>query len=624
MLIVLTLLGCTGDDPTRCEPVLSADGATVTLDAGDCGGAELTAEVPADVELELRVDGPVLTPVLTATADTTFTHLHLAGDVTLQGEETPRWWRQGYQSWSWSGVLELEPVERDEAGLPRVGGDGDAWSVAGETPYTSWWVGLLGRPDGASVLAGALSASTTKVWLAAEEDRLEVVWGGRGESIHLAAGESLALDPVRLDVGTDAFALYEAYGRASAELLDVPPLPDELPVGWATWYQLYEDVTEDDVRANLAEVQALAADPELAPLDLFQLDDGWQEGWGVWTADAGFPSGMDALADDIAAAGLTPGLWMAPFYVDTASETYAEHPDWFVHTEDGGVLRFTNLGASPVAVIDATHPEAAAWMGQQVADRVAEGWTYLKLDFLYAGAQEGVRHEDVTGVQAYHRGMAVLREAAGDSWVLACGAPMLPSVGYAQSYRSGADIAFTIDRDPRREYLRWQVRSTAARSWQGGVWWWLDPDQILVREPFSVEEARGAVVANAVSGGVWILGDDLPALDAERLAVALDPEAAALRGVRFRPVDPLDYASGFDPGPTGELASPDDRVPVRWVGEDGTVALLNLSDEEVSVQGPGGEELLTGETGAGMHALAPGVGELWRTDGDTDEPEDVE
>ncbi len=275
---------------------------------------------------------------------------------------------------------------------------------------------------------------------------------------------------------------------------------------------------------------------------------------------------------------------------------------------------FVNSELYEHVIVDATHPQAGPWMAQQVADRVADGYTYLKLDFLYAGAQEGQRHADVTGVEAFHVGMALLREAAGDAWVLACGAPLLPSVGYAESYRSGADIAFHVLPDPNPGFLRWQARATAARAWSSGVWWWIDPDNLILRDPLDDAWARGAVAAQAASGGPWLLGDDLPGLPEQRLAWALAPGAVATRGAVPVPLDPLAHPSGFDPGPPAEAVVEDDRVPVRWrLGDDHEV-LLNLDAGPVDVACPGGTELLTGATcdEGDERTLDEGVGEIWR------------
>ncbi len=600
-------------DPCVGDAVLVLDGDTLTLELDGCASLALTAAVSGEGSLtvELVEDQGAVRPLVTAEGDAVFEGLALSGPYGLSGAEPVRFWRQGYQSWSFSGVVETDTVELEQ-GLPTVGGDGDSTSVFQETPWSSWWVGLVGRADGASLLAGAESVARTKVWLATEGTQLWAVWGHRGERVALADGEQLELDPLHLAVGNDAHALHRHYAEAVVGRIGGPELPSPPPTGWATWYQFYAEVTEDDVRSNLA----FAADPgdDLAPMEVFQVDDGWQQLWGAWTAGEDFPSGMDVLAADVADAGFTPGLWMAPFYVHRDTDAYQQNPDWWVRDLDGEEIAFDNIGTGDYAIIDATHPQAGAWMAQQVADRVAEGWTYLKLDFLYAGAQEGQRHEDVTGVEAYHRGLTLLREAAGDAWVLACGAPLLPTVGYAESYRTGADIAFGGIPDPQPEFLRWQARATAARAWANGTLWWNDPDQLLVRAPFDDTRARGAVAAQVVSGGAWLLGDDLPALDEHLLGWALHEGAVGLRGQLPVPLEPLAHPSGLDAGPMYEMVAPDDQVPSRWQVGEHHVVLLNMGDDDLDETCPGGTELFTGETcGAGEpRTLAPGAGEIWQ------------
>jgi hypothetical protein len=602
-------------EASACTELRLELGAGILADRG-CGRLDLQARILGEGTLGLRFDlldqteaGAVIQPVIEGQG--TWTGLALEGGWALDGEEEPAWWRQGYQSWSWSGVSALSAPELDAEGLPVPGGDGDGLSVAWETEGTSWWGGLLGRPEGASWLMGVSRAWESRFYLGADDRTAWAVWGHRGERV--AVDGELRLDPLFLSIGEDPAALHQAWAEAVAGQVPPRALGPAPPTGWATWYQFYSEVTEAQVRENLEIASAINRDPTLAPLEVFQLDDGWQEAWGIWTAGEDFPSGMAALAAEIQAAGMVPGLWMAPFYVHRDSDTFRENPDWWVRDEQGEVIAFTNLGTGDYAIIDASHPQAGPWMAGQVAERVAEGWTYLKLDFLYAGAQEGQRYQELTGTQAYRLGMELLREAAGESWVLACGAPLLPSVGWVEQYRTGADIAFEISPDPDPAYLRWQVHNTLARGFSNGLWWWIDPDQLILREPFSLVQARGAVVAQAVSGGAWLLGDDLASLPEERLALALAPEAVALRGQAASPEDPLRFLSGLDPSPTAERANPDDAVPTRWLFPDGTVALLNLGEGAVEVQGPGGRELLSGEeAAAGSRRLEPGAGELWR------------
>lgn len=628
ILMALLLVGCPGKggDETGSDDVqraFSAEGVSVSHPTW--GALDATFEVLGEGTLELAVepvgsDGAAFRPTLTATNDATFRGLALHGQVSIGGREPLRVWRQGYQSWSWSGVVELETATLDDVGLPEGGGDGDNLSSVDETPTTSWWVGLLGRSDGGGALLGFLSARETRTWVAfsGEGDgpaEVWAVWGNRGESISLPAGASLVLDPLRVDLGSDPFELHRSYAAAAVtDGAPARPLTPPPPTGWATWYTFYDEVTEEDVRSNLARAVALRDVSGLPPLEVFQVDDGWARAWGDWTANERFPSGMAVLAADIAAQGFVPGLWMAPFYVSRSTSTWQEHPDWWVREADGEEIAFSNLGTDDYAVLDVTHPDAAAWLQEVVAARVAEGWTYLKLDFLYAGAQEGVRQEALTGSQAYARGLDLLRDAAPDAWILACGAPLLPSVGFAESFRTGSDIAFGNDPDPRLEYLRWQARATAARSWTNGLWWWMDADQILVRSPFDDAQARGSVTANAVSGGVWFLGDDLPSLPDPRVAMALQPEVVATRGTVGRPVDPLAWPSGLDLGPAVEFYLPDDRVPVQWTLDSGHSAVLNLTEDPVEVPCPAGARgLLSGSPcpSTASISLASGEGEVF-------------
>jgi alpha-galactosidase len=622
-LLPALALGC--DAPLEdsgsadCEaPTLRwVSGDSFALDRPGCASLAMQARVVGEgsmtVALALRDDQ--LVPTVTAGSEgASLRALVLEGDASLEGPEPLRWWRQGYQSWSWAGVVEPGAVSLDEDGLPSVGGAGVNTTFLQDRASTSWWAGLLGRPDGASLLLGAVGASRVPFYAAADDEGgVWAVWGGFDETYELGPGESLELDPLWIGVQDDAQELWRRYGRAAVAHTPARPLA-EPSVGWSSWYTYYADVTEQDVRDNLAVVVALNQAGGHAPVDLLQVDDGWQVRWGEWTANDKFPAGMASLAADIRAAGLQPGLWMAPFYVHREASAYLEHDDWWVLDAEGQELRFDNDSTGDYAVLDVTHPDAAAWLEGVIADRVAEGWTYLKLDFLYAGAEPGQRHEPVSGLEAYARGLEILRRGAGeDRFILACGAPMLPSLGFAEGFRTGADIAFGWDPDPEPAYLRWQARATAGRAWMNGLWWWNDPDVLMLRAPYDDTRARGAVVAQLVSGGLWLAGDDLSSLDEAQLLLELHPEAASLRGLEVEPLAPLRFASGHDLGPVAERQVPDDRVPWMWrVGADGT-ALLNLGEDPVELPTPGGRELLTGEEAAAgtVRVLEPGEGEIW-------------
>ncbi len=553
----------------------------VEIEAPGCGGIVLDNYQligSGDLSQEVYTDGKsIVVQVRAGDTGGALRAVHWSGTWWAAGESPPMIWKQGYQSWSASGVFPLEgPMLFDADGIPTFGGDDGVLEVVEETPWSSWWVGAAGRHEGGSVALGVTRAQSGKFVASFEANGgVHAVWGGGQQVIVLEPGEVVTLDPMWMGVGSEPLALLENYADHALDGREVRSTIDEVPpTGWSSWTEYYSGLTEEHVRSNLAAALEINATSGLADIEVLQLDDGWQVAWGEWTANEKFPSGMGPLAEDIQAAGLTPGLWMAPFYVDENSAIVSDNPDWWVRDADGAVIV---IGGR--AVIDATHPAALAWMATQVSDRVDEGWVYLKLDFLFAGAIEGTRSEVVTGMEAYHIGMSAIREAAGDAWILACGAPMLPTIGYADSYRTGPDMAFEVAPDPNLDHLRNQARYTAARNWTNGRWWWVDADSVMLREPATEAQVRGAAVANAVSGGAYLLGDDMGALTASQLDDGFDLDLVSLRGAWARPQDIWAHPSGFDTSPIIEGLQQDDEVPVLWTFPDGSVAVLNLSGE---------------------------------------------
>src|SRR5207244_547886 len=132
-----------------------------------------------------------------------------------------------------------------------------------------------------------------------------------------------------------------------------------------------------------------------------------------------------------------------------------------------------------------------------------------------AGALEGGRHDDLSGIAAYRQGMRLIRAAIGpDAYLLGCGAPILPSVGLVDAMRVSPDVAphyEPADGDLSQPSQRGAVLTGRGRQWQHGRLWVNDPDCLIVRPAVERREEWASHVAAV--GGLVASSDRLRDLD---------------------------------------------------------------------------------------------------------------
>jgi alpha-galactosidase len=277
------------------------------------------------------------------------------------------------------------------------------------------------------------------------------------------------------------------------------------PTVWCSWYYYFTQVTEQDMLENLDAIDQL----EL-PVDVIQLDDGYQAELGDWLALSGRFRSLEELVGRIRDRGRRAGIWTAPFLVSPRSRLHAEHPEWLV----GGAFAGHNWGEEQRA-LDVTHPGAAEYLHQVFATFRELGIDYFKIDFVYAGALAGRRHQDLPPVEAYRRGLRLIRKAIGtDAYLLGCGAPILPSIGLVDAMRVGPDIAPTYE-PPQGDLgqpSQWSAALTVkGRAWQHGRFWVNDPDCLIARPEMERREDWAAQVERY--GGLRGSSDRLRGLD---------------------------------------------------------------------------------------------------------------
>ncbi|MGW9159336.1 glycoside hydrolase family 36 protein [Microbacterium sp. NPDC055665] len=296
----------------------------------------------------------------------------------------------------------------------------------------------------------------------------------------------------------DGASALAAFGRrfaaaAGARSLSRPPRV------WCTWYEYFEEVHASDVIENLQAIQA-----EDLPIDVVQIDDGWSLGTGEWTA---LNPRFGSLAETVAAirdSGRRAGIWAAPFSVGASSAVATAHPDWIV-----GPAGY-NWG-DDLQGLDLTHPGVRDYLTRVFTDIRELGIDYVKLDFLYSGALPGARWETgATPISAYRSGLELIREVLGEeTYLLGCGAPILPSVGLVDAMRVSGDT-FHEGGEDGSQGLRGRM-SLESRAWQHGCLWTNDPDCLVARPSFVLREEWAQVVLAAP--GIRGFSDRISGLD---------------------------------------------------------------------------------------------------------------
>ncbi len=445
-------------------------------------------------------------------------------DVGAPGDAL-RFYKHGWQSWSPTVVLSCWG-EDEPASPPVIGPGTQPPPLPGR--FVSDLVTVIVEPhSGYGLVAGFVSAADQFSHLWFDRDSAAVSAASHADGIELAHREVLTSERLYIEPGNASAKALCRYGEALTREMDAIPY-NTVTSGWCSWYYYFQGISETEVIANL---EHLAANPGALPVEYVQVDDGYQSEIGDWlTPDPQkFPHGMKHIADEIHARGYKAGLWLAPFIAGAKSRLFAEHPDWFVQFSTGGPSIALINWMQPCYALDLTNPEVIDHLGA-LFRTICHDWDYdyVKIDFIFAGAVDGIRHDpNVTRAQAYRRGLEAIRDAVGERFVLACGNPMGPSIGLADGARIGPDVApywYPLARGAARSSLSDpaavnSIRNTITRFWMHGRLWMNDPDCLLVRETdaaLSSDEVRALATVIGLSGGMVLSSDNLPKLSPAR------------------------------------------------------------------------------------------------------------
>ena len=303
------------------------------------------------------------------------------------------------------------------------------------------------------------------------------------------------------------------------------------PAGWESWYNHYTDINEaliyEDLK-NLTESKNIIRSCN-ASSRIFQIDDGWEKALGDWSVnDERFPHSFTNLTKDIESYGYIPGLWIAPFIIDSRSNTARDHQDWLLRDEKG---KLVPAGYNPLwgkkgtfYVLDLSRDDVIAHL-LSVIDTIINKWgfRYIKLDFLYAGMLWGNYTQKTASYKIYARAIKTLTSITHTKdgnpvAYLGCGVPFELSFTSLPLSRIGCDT-YENWKNKMMRFIHWNGRNEAylnVKDTLGHALWdktifMNDPDVIFIRsENCTLTENQKNLIAkvNILFGSQLMYSDD--------------------------------------------------------------------------------------------------------------------
>lgn len=247
--------------------------------------------------------------------------------------------------------------------------------------------------------------------------------------------------------------VYQTTRRFCRLMCDKPNLAKTPIYGFNTWYYTYGDISRASVMkdAELCGILGSGVVPG-APKPYMVIDDGWtstripdQFNGGPFIPSDDFGD-MRIVAEDIAAKGCTPGIWIRALYVrdelcpEIPASCYSQNQQY--------------VAGKPGKILDPTTEGAQEYIRNLVSGLSGMGYKLIKHDFTcpdYMGNRflspdltvGGWRPHDKTktNAQILKDLYTLVQESAGDAVVIGCNTYNHLAAGIHQIQRSGCDTS---------------------------------------------------------------------------------------------------------------------------------------------------------------------------------------
>ncbi|MBM6994254.1 discoidin domain-containing protein [Paenibacillus sp. DXFW5] len=480
------------------------------------------------------------------------------------------------------GVAPVDDFGKSQNGADRFAGEQLTWD---DFNGISHWVAAVFDNENKHGFVGG--AATVQNWKSSQKlGEAEILngpltefslynWGGSH------SGTTVSSDLFFLGYYDDYQHGLEEYGTVYNQGEPHMKWDGDVPMGYNTFYSHDRYATAE---AMYAMVDYVAEHLKPQGYDYFNLDGGFQ-------AESGLPfeQSITKFIDYVHAKGLKAGGYSTPFtiyeeWLDLPIEgTGLTHRDICLKDEQGNLIKtYLNTYA-----LDLSHPVAQQIVKRNIDDYIRWGYDYIKLDFIDMGMYEGQHYDpSVNGMQNYRIGMGIIRDAvlAADRpiYINESIAPLLPAA-FAHGRRAACDTSLGV---ASYSGIERQAFNTAASWWTNGtIYEYNDPDMIIPQYviqgfwyKFSQQDAKLLNTAVTLGGGHYLIGDNLPFIDEDRLAWLHNEELLDLlkKGQAAKPLQMTDFYHH-------EAHSP--AVTVLTEGKDNrVVGLSNWTNQAQDIQ----------------------------------------
>ncbi len=302
------------------------------------------------------------------------------------------------------------------------------------------------------------------------------------------------------------------------------------PTGWSSWYCYYMSPTEESL---FKETDAIANKLKPYGLKYLQLDAAYTRGdagnWLEWHKGL-YPSGGKAWFDHVKKNGMTPGLWLNISGANYAKPSMADkYPDNFYLKDEKGEMSAVCCSADKtVKRLDFTNPEVFEKHLKPLFETLVNEWGlgYLKaggwgtwMDF-FEKHKELAFNPDANSRELYRKTLETVRDIMGDDgYLLGCA---MHEIGVGFDYFDGSrtggdDYATWTGKNHWSDGMQTFFNSLFGTNYLNGVAWWSDPDDVMVRDPLTINEGQTIVSTISLSGQAYIFSDYVAEFSKERL-----------------------------------------------------------------------------------------------------------